>query len=162
MTGNLTPTKRRRSSPQLSTGGDGLPVEEAPLWLLAILVVMFWLPIFPALVGLLAGWGWWRGDWRTTAAAALAIAILAVVGLATRPSWRRQREPMAADNRPFFVRAWSWAMTALVLPNVLFGVIVLTHSGTPLSYEGLLALGLLLSGIQAGLAWLDRRKRGAQ
>ncbi|HEV8629929.1 MAG TPA: hypothetical protein VGV61_06390, partial [Thermoanaerobaculia bacterium] len=62
--------------------------------------MVFWLPIFPALVGLLAGWGFWRGDTRSAAVAALAIAILAVVGLAARRPWRRQREPTGVDSRP--------------------------------------------------------------
>jgi len=151
---------RRRAQPvrSIPTGGDGTPIEEAPLWILAILTGIFWLVAFPAVVGLLAGWGFWRGDKLPAALAALVIAVLLVVGLATRKPWRRPTPDDLADHRPFFVRFSTWLMVAIFLPNILFGVIVLTHKGPPLTYEQALVLGALISAVQGVLAWLDRRK----
>lgn len=152
----------RRGRPPLrrmSTGADGTPIEEAPLWILAILTGIFWLVAFPAVVGLLAGWGYWRGDKLPAAVAALVIAVLLVAGLATRKPWRRPTATDLADHRPFFVRFSTWLMVAIFLPNVLFGIVVLTHKGPPLTYEQALVLGALISAIQGVLAWLDRLRR---
>jgi hypothetical protein len=152
-------SRDRQPRRRVATGSDGTPIEEAPLWILAILTGIFWLVAFPAVVGLLAGWGYWRGDKLPAALAAFVVAVLLVVGLATRKPWRRPRSDDLADHRPFFVRFSTWLMVAIFLPNVLFGVIVLTHKGPPLTYQGALMLGALLSAVQGALAWLDRRKR---
>ena len=150
---------RRRAQPVRGvSAADGTPIEEAPLWVLAILTGIFWLVTFPAVVGLLAGWGFWRGDKLPAALAALGIAVLLVAGLATRKPWRRPTTTDLADHRPFLVRFSTWLMVAIFLPNVLFGVIVLTHKGPPLTYQQALVLGALLSAVQGVLAWLDRRK----
>jgi hypothetical protein len=151
---------RRRRQPvrPTATGGYGTPIEEAPLWMLAILTGIFWLMAFPAVVGLLAGWGYWHGDKLPAALAALGVAVLLVAGLATRKPWRRPTATDLADRRPFFVRFSTWLMVAIFLPNVLFGIIVLTHKGPPLSYQQALVLGALISAVQGVLAWLDRRK----
>ena len=152
---------RRARQPVRTTvaATGGTPIEEAPLWMLAILTGIFWLMAFPAVVGLLAGWGYWRGDKLSAALAALGVAVLLVVGLKTRKPWRRPRPDDLADHRPFFVRFSTWLIVAIFLPNILFGVIVLTHKGPPLTYEGALVLGALISTVQGVLAWLDRRKR---
>jgi membrane protease YdiL (CAAX protease family) len=150
---------RRRAQPVRSvSAADGTPIEEAPLWVLTILTGIFWLVAFPAVVGLLAGWGFWRGDKLPAALAALGIAVMLVVGLATRKPWRRPTRNDLVDRRPFFVRFSTWLMVAIFLPNVLFGVIVLTHQGPPLTYQQVLVLGALISAVQGVLAWLDRRK----
>ena len=47
----------------------------------------------------------------------------------------------------------------LLVPNVLFGVLVLTHEGPPLTYQQALLLGALISAIQGALAWIDSLKR---
>ena len=151
--------RRRRAQPVRSvSAADGTPIEEAPLWILAILTGIFWLIAFPAVVGLLAGWGIWRGDKLPAALAALVIAVLLVAGLATRKPWRRPTTTDLADHRPFLVRFSTWLMVAIFLPNVLFGILVLTHKGPPLTYEQALVLGALISAVQGVLAWLDRRK----
>ena len=137
----------------------GTPIEEAPLWALAILTAVLWLIAFPAIAGLLAGWGYWRGAKLPTALAALAVAALMVVGLATRKPWRRSTAGDRHDERPVFVRFSTWLWTAVLFPNVLFGVLVLTHEGPPLTYQQALLLGALVSALQGALAWLDRRKR---
>jgi len=150
---------RRRAQPVRSVfPADGTPIEEAPLWVLVILTGIFWLIAFPAVVGLLAGWGFWRGDKLPAALGALVIAVSLVVGLATRKPWRRPTATDLADHRPFLVRFSTWLMVAIFLPNVLFGILVLTHKGPPLTYEQALVLGALLSAVQGVLAWLDRRK----
>jgi hypothetical protein len=136
-----------------------MPIEEAPLWVLAIFTVILWLITFPAVVGFLAGWGLWRGAKLPAAGAALVLAVLLVAGLATRKPWRRPRPDELRDERPFFVRFSTWLVTTLLVPNVLFGVLVLTREGPPLTYEQALVLGALLSAIQGLLALLDRWKR---
>ena len=157
---------RRRSRPA-SAGrsvrglgaADGTPIEDAPFWILLILTAVFWLITFPALVGLLAGWGWWRGNKLEIAVVALVVAALMVAGLATRKPWRRRAPNDLRDERPLFVRFSTWVITALFLPNVLFGVLVLTHEGPPLTYQQAVLVGALISAVQGILAWLDRRKR---
>jgi len=142
-----------------TSGSDGTPIEEAPWWILAITVAIFWLVAWPALVGLLAGWGYWHGEKLWTALAALGVATLVVVGLATRPRWRRPSAKDPRDQRPFFVRFSTWLMTAFLMPNILFGVIVLTRKGPPLTYAQAGAIGALLAGVQAVLALVERWKR---
>jgi hypothetical protein len=134
----------------------GIPIEEAPWWALAIFAAILWLVAFPALVGLLAGWGAWHGEVSRAAVAAAAIAALVVVGLATRPSWKRPKGPTLEDPRPLFVRFSTWLWTALLLPNVLFGVLVLGHEGPPLTYQAAWLLGLLVSAIHGLFGLWDR------
>lgn len=139
-----------------------MPIEEAPLWVLAIFTLVLWLITFPAIVGALAGWGWWRGAKLPAAGAALAIDLLLVAGLASRKRWRRPTRRDWRDERPFFVRFSTWLITTLLVPNVLFGFIVLTHEGPPLTYEQALAIGALISVVQGTLALIDRWTRHRQ
>jgi membrane protease YdiL (CAAX protease family) len=136
----------------------GTPIEEAPLWALAIFAALLWLVAFPALAGLLAGWGAWHGQRLAVALAALVLSVLVVAALATRKPWRRRTAGDLHDERPLLVRFSTWLWTALLLPNVLFGVLVLTHEGPPLTYESALLLGLLVSAIHGLFALADRVK----
>ena len=142
----------------------GTPIEEAPLWALAIFAALLWLIAFPALAGLLAVWGAWRGQHLTLALAALVLAVLVTAGLATRKPWRRRGPRDLHDERPLFVRFSTWLWTALLLPNVLFGVLVLTHEGPPPTYATALLLGLLVSAIHGAFAlaarWKARHRGG--
>lgn len=159
----------------------GTPIEEAPVWALAIFAALLWLIAFPAIVGLLAGWGYWSGAKLPAALAALALAVVIVVGLATRKPWRRPTGADLRDERPahaapsaqapggaspygrarvpVFVRFSTWLWTAVLVPNVLFGVLVLTNEGPPLTYQHALFLGALVSVIQGTFALVDRWKR---
>jgi hypothetical protein len=86
-----------------------------------------------------------------------------ITGLATRKAWKRPTAKDLRDRRPFFARFSTWLMTIVFLPNILFGVLVLTHEGPPIGYEQALLLGLLVSTVQAVLGLLDRwqrRRRG--
>jgi hypothetical protein len=138
----------------------GTPIEEAPLWVLAILTALLWLIVFPALIGLLHGFGLWRGDRLDPALAAGALALALVVGLATRKPWRRPGPGELVDRRPFFARFSAWLIGVVLYPNVLMGTILLTRPGPPPDYLSTAALGLLLSAVQGILAWnLRRRER---
>ena len=96
------------------------------------------------------------------ALAALVLAVVVVAGLATRKPWRRRGPRDLHDERPLFVRFSTWLWTAILVPNVLFGVLVLTHDGPPLGYETALLLGLIVSAIHGAFALADRfRRRGA-
>ena len=140
----------------------GTPIEEAQFWALAIFAALLWLIAFPALAGLLAGWGAWGGQRLPVALAALVLAVVVVAGLATRRPWRRRGPRDLHDERPLFVRFSTWLWTAILLPNVLFGIFVLTHEGPPLGYETALLLGLIVSAIHGAFALADRfRRRGA-
>jgi hypothetical protein len=138
----------------------GTPIEEAPPWALAILVALLWLVTFPALAGLLAGLGAWHGQTVVVALAALGVAVLVVVGAATRKPWRRRGPRDLHDERPLLVRFSTWLWAALLFPNFLFGVLVLTREGPPLTYVDALVLGVIVStvhGVWAGAARLRRR-----
>jgi hypothetical protein len=146
----------------------GIPIEEAPWWALLFFTALLWLIAFPALAGLLAGWGAWSGQRLPVALAALALAVLMVLAVTRRP-WRRPRGPTLEDPRPPLVRFSTWLYTALLLPNLLFGILVLTRDpadGPPLTYETALVLGLLVSAIHGAFALAERlrarwRRRGA-
>ena len=137
----------------------GTPIEEAPLGVLALFTALLWLIAWPALVGLLAGLRLWRGDRLYTALGALAIAVVVVVGVATRRPWRRLTGPTLDDPRPLFVRFSTWLITALLLPNVLYGTLLLTQRATDMSYEGAARLGLLVSALHAVAAAVERWRR---
>jgi hypothetical protein len=149
---------RRRSAPSGRLAGGGTPIEEAPLWVLAIFAFLLWLMTFPAVVGLLAVWGRWHGAKLPAALAALGIAVFLVVGLATRKPWRR---PTATDpgETPFFARFTTWLVGALLLPNIIFGVLVLTHEERQLGYQESLVIGAIISAVQGTFALIDRWKR---
>jgi hypothetical protein len=139
---------------------DGIPIEEAPLWVLAILTVVFWLVVFPALVGLLNGFELVTGGGWGVAAAAGAISLLLVVGLARQKRWERPnpRHPSTVKAPPF-VRLSTWFFTALMVPNVLYGVLVLSHHGEGLDYAGAWIIGLIASAIHGAFAVADRLRR---
>jgi len=137
----------------------GTPIEEAPVWALGILTVLLWLIVFPALVGFLNGFRLIVGGGWTVAAAAGVISVLLVVGLARQKRWRRPRPGEAAGEPPVFVRFSTWCITMLMLPNVLFGVLVLSRRGEGLDYLGAWLIGLLVSAIHAAFAFVERRRR---
>ena len=142
---------------------DGMPIEEAPLWVLAIATGVFWLPIFPALVGLLDGFDLYRGHWGRAALGAGALAVALVAGLASRKPWRRPEHPSPFDERPRFVRFSTWLMTAAVVPNVLQGVLVLVRKGPRPDYFTSLAIGAIVAAVHGAYALAERwksRKKG--
>jgi hypothetical protein len=140
-----------------ATGGT--PIEEAPVWALAILTVVFWLVAFPALVGLLNGFRLVAGGGWTVAAAAGVASLLLVVGLARQKRWRRPTSEAPVAAVPVFVRFSTWLFTTLLVPNVLFGVLVLSRRGEGLDYVSAWLLGLIVSAIHGGFA-LAARWRG--
>ena len=75
--------------------------------------------------------------------------------------WKRTTRTDLHDPRPPLVRFSTWLYTAILLPHVLFGLLVLTHPGQELDYRHAFALGLLVSaihGIWAGIDHLKRRR----
>jgi hypothetical protein len=138
----------------------GTPIEEAPLWALAILAVVLWHVAFPALVGLANGFGLWTGSPWPLAGAAAVLVVLLVAGLATRPQWRRTETSGPLDDRPFLFRFASWLWATLLVPNFLYGAIVLLRRGESLDYAAAWTIGLLVSAIHGALALTTRpRKR---
>lgn len=135
-----------------------MPIEEAPLWARGIFVVILWLVAFPAAVGLLAVWGLWHGELLRTALLTLVLAVALVAALSAR-RWKRRTRTDLHDPRPPLVRFSTWLYAAVLLPNVLFGVIVLTHRDQELDYRHAFFLGLLVSAIHAAFAGIDRLKR---
>jgi hypothetical protein len=141
------------AQPHRTTGGT--PIEEAPLWVQAILAVLLWLIFFPSLVGLLGGFHQSLGRGLVALAAAV-VAILVVAGLATRKPWRRRPPTDPADDRPLVVRFSTWLITALMLPNLLHGLLILTRPGPPPDYLAMLAIGALVSAIHGLFVLADR------
>lgn len=137
----------------------GTPIEEAPIWALAILAVVLWLVVFPALVGFLNGFELIAGGGWTVAAAAAAISLLLVAGLARQKRWRRPGPGGPAAEVPLFVRFSTWCITALMVPNVLFGTLVLSRRGEGLDYLSAWLIGLLVSAVHAGFALAARWRR---
>jgi len=141
---------------------DGIPIEEAPVWALAMLVAIFGLVFFPALVGLAESFGAdTRGHRLAVAAGAAALALFLVVGLARQRRWRRAHSPLDRDERPIFARFSTWLWTTLLFPNVLHGLLVLTHSaeGARVDPRAAWIVGLGVSALQ-GLWALAQRRRG--
>lgn len=139
----------------------GIPIEDAPLWALAILTVLLWLVSFPAVVGLLHGFGLWRGERLEPALAAGGLALAIVIGLANGRRWRRPRPGDPGERPPWFARFSTWVIGVVLYPNVLMGTLLLTRSGPPPDYATTAALGLVLSAVQGILAWNVRRRRPA-
>ncbi len=140
----------------------GIPIEEAPWWVLAIFTVLLWLVAFPALVGLLHGLRLWHGERLWPAIAAAGLALVVVSGLATRKPWKRPRRAALADERPLFARFSTWLYCAVLYPNVLMGAILLMRQGPPPDFQATLLLGVLLATLQSAMGWLGRvRKKKA-
>lgn len=137
----------------------GTPIEEAPVWVLAILTGLFWLVLFPALVGLLNGFRLVAGGGWTVAAAAGLISLLLVVGLARQQRWRRPSARDPVVEVPVFVRFSTWFFTTLMVPNVLFGALVLFRGGEGLDYLSAWLIGLMVSAIHGGFALAERLRR---
>jgi hypothetical protein len=148
--------------PERRSAAGEIPIEQAPLWVLAIVALLLALVAYPAFVGILEGLGSWHGERLRTAVAAAVLGLVVVAGLATRKPWKRPRGTEPVDQRPWFVRFSSWLWGVVLYPNVLHGILVLARKGPPPDYRTSLFLGMLLSGIQGLLAWMDRRKRGAK
>jgi len=140
---------------------DGMPIEEAPVWVLAIVTVIFWLVVFPALVGILNGFRLIAGGGWTVAGAAGVISLVLVVGLARQKRWRRSTLWELSLKAPVFVRFSTWCFTTLLVPNVLFGVLVLARRGEGLDYLGAWLIGLIVSAIHGAFALVERL-RGRQ
>ena len=139
----------------------GTPIEEAPPWVLAIFALLLGLIAFPAIVGLLAGLDAWHGQHLPAALASLALAVLVTAGAATRRPWRRAPPTTLHDPRPLFVRFSTWLITALLLPNVLFGILVLAQPQPEIGYRGAVLVGMLVSAAHGAVAALARRRRPA-
>jgi hypothetical protein len=137
----------------------GTPIEEAPVWALGILTVVLWLMVFPALVGLLNGFRLVVGGGWTMAAAAGGVSVLLVVGLARQKRWRRPGTTDPTIEVPVFVRLSTWCITTLIVPNILFGVLVLSRRGEGLDYASAWLIGLLVSAIHGGFALVERWRR---
>jgi hypothetical protein len=150
-------SSRQRRAP------GGTPIEEAPWWVLGILTFVLWLVAFPALVGLLHGLRLWHGERLWPALAAAGLAVVVVIGLATRQPWKRPSRDSLADERPLFARFSTWLWSAVLYPNVLMGAILLMREGPPPDFRATLLLGVLLATVQTGMGWLGRgRKHKAQ
>ena len=140
----------------------GTPIEEAPVWALAILTLVLWLVVFPGLVGFLNGFRLLAGGGWTVAAAAALITLLLVVGLARQKPWKRPApDAPGGPEPPVFVRFSTWLITTLLVPNVLYGVLILSRRGEGLDYLSAWLIGLMVSGIHGALALLERRRGGA-
>lgn len=137
----------------------GTPIEEAPLWALAILTTILALIFFPALIGLAESFGLdTRGRRLEIAGAAAAIALLLVSGLARQRRWRRAAVAHPLDDRPLFVRFSTWLWTTLLFPNFLHGLLVLMRSPAEgrLDPRAAWLVGLGVAAIQGVWALLHR------
>jgi len=143
----------------------GTPIEEAPVWALGILTAVLWLVVFPGLVGFLNGFRLVAGGGWTVAAAAAVISVLLVVGLARQKPWKRPGGGGSPEGVPIFVRFSTWLVTTLVVPNVLYGALVLGRRGEGLDYVSAWLIGLMVSGVHGAFALVERmraRRRAAR
>jgi hypothetical protein len=136
-----------------------MPIEDAPLWALAIFAVVLWPIVFVALVGLLNGLRLVAGGGWTVAGAALAITVLLVAGLTTQKRWKRPGPRNPAAKAPPFARFSAWLWATVLVPNVLFGALVLFRFREGLDYGGALLIGLLVSAIHGAFALAERWRR---
>lgn len=134
----------------------GTPIEEAPWWVVAIFALLLWLIAFPAIVGLLAGLGLWSGRHLPAVLGSLALAVIVAAGLATRRPWPRTPTTSLHDTRPLFVRFSTWLTTALLLPNVIFGTLVLAQPQPEMDYRGVALVAMLISAAHGAVAALPR------
>src|SRR5258708_34586231 len=134
--------------PERRSAAGEIPIEQAPLWVLAIAALLLAAVAYPAFVGILDGLGAWHGERLRTAVAAAVLGFVVVAGLATRKPWKRPHGTEAVDRRPWFVRFSGWLWGVVLYPNVLHGILVLPRKGPPPDYRPSLFLGLLPSGVQ--------------
>lgn len=137
----------------------GTPIEEAPFWALALFTGVLWLVVFPALVGLLNGLKLVAGGGWTLAGLAALVSLLLTAGLARQRPWKRPDPGDPFARPPLFVRFSSWLVTALFVPNVLYGVLVLSRGGEGLDYASAWLIGLLASAIHGAFALAAKLRR---
>lgn len=135
----------------------GIPIEQAPLWVLGLVALAIWLLAFPAVIGLLAGCGLWHGARLGPAIAAALLAIGLTAGLAMQKSWRRPSPGALGDDRPFFVRLSGWLLGLVLYPNLMMGLVLLFRQGPPPDYRTIVMIGFVLSIVQGILALTRRR-----
>jgi len=136
-------------------GADGIPIEDAPFWVLLIATPLIGSVLFLGAVGFQDALGVWHGQWKLTALGALAAAAILVTVLARLKPWRRPK-PGQPDTRPRVVRFASWLLGTAAFGFVLEGVLALIwadHHPGPL---GVAYVMLVIAGAQGLLGWLDR------
>lgn len=137
----------------------GMPIEDAPFWALAIFAAVLWPIVFVALVGLLNGLRLVAGGGWTVAGAALAITVLLIAGLATQKRWKRPGPRNPAAKPPPFARFSAWLWATVLVPNVLFGALVLFRFREGIDYGGALLIGLMVSAIHGAFTLAERWRR---
>ena len=103
---------------------NGIPIEEAPFWVLLIATSLIAVPLFLGGVGFQDALGLWHGQWKATAIGALAASAILIATLSRLKPWRRPKlgEP---DTRPRLVRFATWLLGTAAFGFMLEGVLAL-------------------------------------
>jgi hypothetical protein len=137
---------------------DGIPIEEAPFWVLVIATPLIGAVLFLGAVGLQDALGVWHGQWKPTALGALAAAAILVATLSRLKPWRRPK-PGEPDTRPSVVRFAAWLLGTAAFGFILDGVLALIWADHRPGPEGVAYIMLVIAGARGLLAWIERRNK---
>lgn len=134
--------KRHAMSPNRS---NGIPIEEAPFWVLLIATALIAVPLCLGAVGFQDALSLWHGRWKLTALGALAASAILIAILARLKPWRRPKrgEP---DTRPRIIRFTTWLLGTVAFAFILEGVLALIWADRHPGPVGVAYVMVLIAG----------------
>lgn len=134
---------------------DGIPIEEAPFWVLLIATPLIGAVLFLGAVGFQDALGLWHGQWKPNAIGALAASAILIATLARLKPWRRPK-PGEPDTRPRIVRFASWLLGTAAFGFILEGVLALAWGDRHPGPVGVAYVMIVIAGARGVLGWVER------
>jgi len=136
---------------------NGVPIEEAPFWILLIATPLIAVPLFLGGVGFQDALGLWHGQWKQTAIGALAASAILIATLSRLKPWRRPK-PGEPDTRPRIVRFATWLLGTAAFGFMLEGLLALIWADRHPGPLGVAYVMVLIAGARGVLGWAERAK----
>jgi hypothetical protein len=140
---------------------NGIPIEEAPFWVLLIATPLIAVPLFLGGVGFQDALGVWHGQWKPTAIGALVASAILIATLSRLKPWRRPK-PGEPDTRPRIVRFATWLLGTAAFGFMLEGLLALIWGDRHPGPVGVAYVMVLIAGARGVLEWGERVKKKAR
>ncbi len=149
----------RAKRPSISPNrADGIPIEEAPFWVLLIATPLIDAVLFLGAVGFQDALGAWHGQWKPTALGALASSAILIATLSRLKPWRRPK-PGEPDTRPPIVHFATWLLGTAAFAFILEGLLALIWADRHPGPVGVAYVMIVIAGARGLLGWAERVKK---